>query len=217
MVANAIPVADRFATLPEPFLTGRWLVPRFTRGDVAALLHLGIIPEDASTELLEGLIVLKDRSATGQGPAMIGNEHRKCVERFSELRAAINTPARHVETQQPLICSETHVPEPDFMVLQGQLADYSDLPAAADAYCVVEVADSSYERDVGPKLRSYARAGVLQYVIVNLRNRTAEVYANPDAAAGTYPSATIVRESDALGLRVGVDEQFEVRLSDILP
>lgn len=217
MVASAIPVVDRFATLPEPLLAGRWLVPRFTCADVDALLRLGIIPEDSTTELLNGLIVLKDRSAPGEEPEMISRAHTKCVERFSDLRTRINDSRRHVLSQQPLVCSATHMPEPDFMVVRGTLDDYEDRPTAADAFCVVEVADSSYERDSGLKLRAYAAAGVQHYVIVNLRNRTAEMYVGPDAVAATYAAPTIVREGEVLSLRVGVDEQLDVRLNDVLP
>lgn len=162
MVANTWTIAERFVPPPEPWLQGRWLVPRFTRRDVEELVRQGIIPEDASTELLHGMIVLKDRAAQGELPTMVGKNHRKCVERLSALRKQIDTERRHVESQQPLVCTETHVPEPDFMVLRGTLDDYTDLATAADAWCVVEVADASYERDAGEKLAGYARASVGQ-------------------------------------------------------
>ena len=180
-------------------------------------MRMGIIPEDATTELLNGWIVLKDRSAVGQDPTMIGKDHTKCVERLSDLRSQINSAARHVESQQPLVCSETHVPEPDFMVLRGTLDDYADSPTGADAFCVVEVADSSYERDVGEKLVGYAQAAVTQYVVINLRNRTAEVYANPDSAAGTYPPPLVVTQSESLSLRIAPDETLAILLVTLLP
>jgi hypothetical protein len=216
MVASTSPFATRFAIPPAPFVAGMYRVPRFTRRDAETLVRIGIIPEDANTELLSGLIVLVDRSACHQDPTMIGQVHRKCVERLSALRKTIDTAARHVETQQPLVCTETHVPQPDFMVLRGTLESYADLPTAADAFCVVEVADSSYERDVGPKLTAYAQAGIAQYVVINLRNRTAELYTRPDATAGTYAGPQILRESDALPLRVGEADTFAVKLSDVL-
>ncbi len=160
MAARMMTSAERFVPLPEQFLDGRWRVPRFTYQDAEALLRLGIIPEDASTELLNGLIVLKDRAATGEDPFMIGKDHRKAVERLSDLRIRINDGRRHVQSQQPLVCSETHVPEPDFAVIRGTLDDYAGIPTAADTFSVVEVADASYERDAGEKLAGYARAGV---------------------------------------------------------
>jgi hypothetical protein len=217
MVARRLTIAERFVPPPEPFVAGRFLVPRLTRTDAEALVQLGIIPEDASTELLNGMIVLKDRSAVGQDVRMIGDAHTKCVELLSDLRVQINNAFRHVRSQQPLVCSETHVPEPDFMVLRGTLKEYADLPTPSDAFCVLEVADSSYERDAGDKLRGYARAGVAQYVIINLRNRTAEVYADPDVRAGSYRPATVITAAQSLPLRVGVEDYFAVPLSVVLP
>jgi len=217
MVAGRNSITERFVPPPQPFLEGRWRVRRFTRHDAELLVRAGIIPEDASTELLDGLIVLKDRAARGEDPTRIGQDHRKCVERLSALRKLIDNDTRHVESQQPLVCSETHVPEPDFMVLRGRLDDYTDLPVAADAWCVVEVADASYERDAGEKLTAYARAAVVQYVIINLRNRTAEAYTSPDPIAGTYPPPQIVSSSGHLPLRVGETDLQAIPLSDILP
>ena len=217
MVASTSKLARRFVPPPPPFVAGRWRLPRFTLSDADALMRLGIIPEDATTELLDGLIVLKDRSAVGEDPAMIGKDHTKCVERFSDLRQRINSADRHVESQQPLVCSETHVPEPDFMVLKGTLDDYTDRPLAADAWCVVEVADSSYERDTGEKLAGYAEAGIAQYIVINLRNRTAETYTGPDSAAKTYLPPRIVGENELLDLRLGDVEYCSVMLVDLLP
>lgn len=181
------------------------------------MVRQGIVPEDASTELLDGMIVLKDRSARDQDPTMIGPDHRNSVERLSSLRKIIDSDLRHVESQQPLVCSEIHQPEPDFMVLRGRLEDYSDLPTAADAFCVIEVADSSYERDTGEKLVGYARAGIQQYIVLNLRARVAEVYTSPDWEAGTYPAPQIVPPEGELFLRVGPDESLAVPLLTLLP
>jgi hypothetical protein len=108
------------------------------------------------------------------------------------------------------------VPEPDFAVIRGVLDDCTDLPSAGDAFTVVEVADASYERDSGEKLAGYARAGIAQYVILNLRNRTAEVYTNPNTASGTYASLHVVSEGQKLLLRVGEDEFFPVHVNAIL-
>jgi Uma2 family endonuclease len=216
MVASTLSLTERFAPPNQPFVDGRLQLVRLTRKDAEAMMKLGIIPEDASTELLNGWVVLKDRSALGQDPTMIGTNHTLCVELLSDLRFRINNSSRHVRSQQPLVCSETHVPEPDFMVLRRTVRDYADIPTAADSYCVVEVADSSYERDTGLKLIGYAKAGVAQYVVINLRNRTAEVYTQPDPVAGTYAQPTIVAPGQTLRLRVGDSEYFEIGLDEIV-
>ena len=217
MVAGTSNLAGRFFPPPDPLVAGRWRLVRLTLKDAQAMMRMGIIPEDASTELLDGFVVLKDRSARDQDPTMIGQEHRKCVERLSSLRKLIDNDHRHVESQQPLVCSETQVPEPDFMVLHGTLDSYADLPLAQDAWCVVEVADSSYERDTGEKLAGYAEAAIGQYIVINLRNRTAEIYADPDPAEKRYPPPMIVGASGSLELRVGEGEFFPVSLAELLP
>src|ERR1700710_813738 len=104
---------------------------------------------------------------------------------LGELDESIKSERRHLRTQSTLICAESHAPIPDGMVLRGSRSDYRGrLPQATDALCIIEVADSSYERDAGEKLNAYARAGIEQYIIVNLRTRTAEVYTHADPAAG---------------------------------
>ena len=79
------------------------------------------------------------------------------------------------------------------------------------------MADASYERDAGEKLAGYAQAGVQQYVIVNLRNRTAEVYTNPDAAAHTYRQSSTIDANGDLAVRVGENEVLTVPLREVLP
>ena len=108
---------------------------------------------------------------------MEGTGHNFVVAGLAELASVINNNKRHLRTQSTLICSEISAPIPDGLVLKGLLSDYrGKRPSAADAYCVIEVSDSSYERDSGEKLKSYAHAGIEQYIIINLRNRTAEIY-----------------------------------------
>jgi hypothetical protein len=202
---------------PEPVVSRQWHLFRFTRSDADAMVRMHIVPEDASTELLHGVLVHTDRSKTGEDPLTVGSDHTVCVEALSDLRLKINSPDRHVRSQQPLICGDYHEPQPDFMVLRRTLKSYTGKPTAADAFCVVEVADSSYERDTGDKLFGYARAGIVQYIIINLRNRTAEVYTNPDSTAGTYPPAQIIPADGTLSLRIGEAEMFPLRLRDVLP
>ena len=45
---------------------------------------------------------------------------------------------------------------------------------------VMEISDTTYRKDAGPKLRAYARAGVADYWIVNLPLRRVEVYRRPE-------------------------------------
>lgn len=190
----------------------------FTVDDVQLMVAEQVLPEDSTVELLDGTIVYRDRFDLEGGEIVPGIEHDFVVGALADLNGSIKTEARHLRTETTLVCGPNHAPIPDACILRGTLRDYATrFPTAADAWCVVEVADSSYDRDAGEKLAGYARAGVGQYVIINLRTRTAEVHANPLADAGTYSNRVVVAEGDKLSLQVGLSQFFEVPLASLLP
>ena len=70
--------------------------------------------------------------------------------------------------EQPIALGDGE-PEPDGMVVRGAIEDVDDRKVTpADAVVVIEIADSTPDTDRGSKLRSYARAAVACYWIVNL-------------------------------------------------
>ncbi len=116
-----------------------------------------------------------------------------------------------MQTQLPIVCGSSQMPEPDFAVVRGTNADYMDrLPTAADALCIVEVADSSLERDREEKLPAYVHAGVPQYVILNLRNRTAEVHEQPNRVTGRYAINIVVATDGRVALLIGAEDRLDV-------
>jgi hypothetical protein len=208
--AAAVPTA-----VPPSALTGRDGLVRFNVGDVQARIRAGMVDEDATTELLDGYIVHTDRSAYGGDPTAHSPAHRYSVRRLTALSATIDSPERNVQVQLPIICGPRQMPEPDFAIIRGPDTDYADrLPTAADAPCVIEVADSSLERDRDEKLPKRVRAGVPQYVILNLRNRTAEVYTEPDRAAGTYVLTVFVAVAGAIKIYTSTTSLFRTSLKD---
>jgi Uma2 family endonuclease len=191
---------------------------RFTVSDALEMVEQGILPEDGRIELLEGSLVYRDRFDLRGDEIVEGPKHTYVIAAIAQISPRIDNERRHLRTQSTLICSETHAPIPDAVVLRGSLSDYRDrLPTAADAFCVIEVADSSYERDTGEKLTGYAKAGIRQYVIINLRARTAEVFIDPDASKGIYPPAQVVNENENLSLHVSEQELFTLVLSALMP
>jgi hypothetical protein len=190
---------------------------QFTVADALSMVEKGILPEDSSVELLDGSLVYRDRFDLRREEVAEGFKHSYAVSKIGDLKSKVDDARRHLRTQCTLICTDTHAPIPDGLILRGMLNDYSTLPTAADALCVIEVADSSYERDSGEKLKAYAGAGIEQYVIVNLRNRTAEVYTGPDRTSRTYLPREVIVEGHALSLRIGDDELLSVALDELLP
>jgi hypothetical protein len=204
--------------IPASALRSYHGIVRFTASDMQVMLKQGIVPEDGTTELLHGLVVLKDRAETGGDPTMHGTAHRKCVVRLSKLSPRIDNAAQHVQTQMPLICGEIEAPEPDFAIIRGTEDDYDrQLPTGHDASCVIEVADSSLERDMEEKLEIYAAAGLPQYIVLNLRNRTALVFSGLDAVKKSYRPPEIIPESGSLPLLLVSGQTLAVPLADVLP
>ncbi len=192
---------------------------RFTGADLRKMWEAGILYEDSTIELLDGLLVYRDCGG-GQGgrPGMAGADHDAAIGTLTDLVPRIATPSAYMRVQVTLQLSETYNPIPDALVIRGRPADYSGRqPSAVDVWSVIEVADSSYPRDSGEKLAAYAVAGVPQYVIIDLRRRLAEVYADPHPAAGTYPPPLIVPADGSLELRVGEGETVAVPLVELLP
>jgi hypothetical protein len=205
------------AAVPRSALTARGGLVRFTVDDVLAMVRQGILPEDSTTELLNGVIVQKDRSDRGGEPLMHGPKHRNCVRKLTLLAGRIESAKQHGQVQLPVICTQEHMPEPDFSAVRGSDLDYSDrLPTAADVTLVIEAADSSLDRDRGEKLPEYAAAGIPQYLILNLINNTVELYSDPDPELRDYRSRATRERHEAVTLALPMGP-YEVPAADLLP
>ena len=139
---------------------------RWTREAFERLGETGVLPPDARVELVDGSLVEMSPRGSQYATAL-----RKAEE---ALRDAFRD-GFDVRTQLPLALSETDEPEPDVAAVPGTIDDYRDAHPS-EAVLVVEVADTSLEFDRREKLRAYARGGVPEYWILNLRYRCLEVY-----------------------------------------
>jgi Uma2 family endonuclease len=61
---------------------------------------------------------------------------------------------------------------------------------------LVEVSDSTLKKDRGRKARLYARSGIRDYWIVNIKERTIEVHRDP--LGSKYLSVTVHKVGDAV-------------------
>lgn len=208
---------SRITDVPRSALAGRGGLVRFTVDDVLAMVRQGILPEDSTTELLNGVIVLKDRSDCGGEPLVHGPKHRGCIRKLTLLASRIESPHHHGQVQLPVVCTEEHMPEPDFAVVRGTDRDYANrLPTASDVTMVIEAADSSLQRDREEKLPAYAAAGIAQYLILNLINDTVELYSDPDPELRDYRTRSTRErhETVSIVLPSGV---LEVGANELLP
>jgi Uma2 family endonuclease len=182
------------------------------------MIRLGIVPEGAPVELIDGLLVWKDRSARGADPMSQDPRHALTIKCLQRLERRLESFDCHLQLQLPITLSETSEPEPDAAIVKGQPEAYADHhPTPADVIAAMEVADSSLRFDRSTKQRKYALAGIGQYWIVNLAENQIEVYQEPLVADGRYLRRDDYRPGQVLSLALGSSGTIEVAVSEILP
>lgn len=151
-------------------------VHRFTREEYARM----VFDPDRRVELLDGVIFdMSPQSGNhAKGVAKAVQALMAALSPASAPDAPVASVARyHVRPQLPLALFADSMPEPDIAVIAGDPDDYDDHPSRA--VLVLEVADTSQHHDRKRKARIYARAGIADYWIVNLRLDLVEVLRDP--------------------------------------
>jgi hypothetical protein len=101
-------------------------------------------------------------------------------------------------------------------VVRGKREDYQDRQAGPlDIAILIEVAETSLDRDRGEKLLAYARSGVPVYGIVNLVDRRIEINTGPTSAG--YQNRAILSSIEHVPVIIAEKEAGRIAVSDILP
>ena len=107
-----------------------------------------------------------------------------------------------VRTQAPIDLAGETVPLPDVALVTGTVDDYALVhPTVAQTLLVVEVADSSVFFDQTTKAELYAEAGVPEYWVLDVLNRTLAVFRNPaplPPGGHAYQSKATYQPTDAV-------------------
>ena len=90
----------------------------------------------------------------------------------------------------------TNEPEPDIMVLKRKLTTSSRRPQPEDLHLVVEVADTTLNFDIATKAALYARAGIVEYWVLNVKGRSLIVHRDP--RRGLYSSVVEFTEEESV-------------------
>ena len=144
---------------------------RFTVDEYERMAKLGIIGPDEKVELIEGTIVTVPPS---------GEDHSSGITRLNHHFVVRFSGRAIVQSQLPVRVSDNSLPEPDVAILRYDEQYYGKRrPRASDVLALVEVSYSSVAFDAGAKLRAYARAGVSEYWIVNVRDNRIAVHRDP--------------------------------------
>ena len=105
-------------------------------------------------------------------------------------------------------------------MVRGNTRDYLDRhPGSQDLALIIEIADSTLERDRTSKKRLYARAGIPVYWIVNLPEQKLEVYTEPInlVQEPTYQQCQDYSLSDEVSVVIEGQEIGRLTVRDLLP
>lgn len=148
---------------------------RWTVEDYDRMVAAGILTTDDRVELLDGQIV----EMVPQDPP-----HASNTSSFGNDLVMLFAGKAWIRTQLPVTIAPNSEPEPDIAVVRIDERRYCDRhPTPEDVFLLIEIADSTFQRDRGRKAKIYASAGILEYWIVNLNTRQLIVLREPQADA----------------------------------
>jgi len=148
------------------------------------LAEEGLLASDARVELIEGEIVDMPR---------MGSLHTGVAAYVSQQLILALAERATVFTQCTISLNEWSAPEPDVYVCQYRSDFYEGkLPTPREVYLVIEVSHSTLSTDRSIKASLYARAGVPEYWIFDVKARRLEMHR--DASEGKYREVTTVLE-----------------------
>jgi Uma2 family endonuclease len=190
---------------PQAVLNGLPGLRLFTAEEYQRLAEIGILDEDERVELIEGRIV--------QMPAK-NTRHTTATTRANRYFNRLFGERVIIRVQDPILLNDFSEPEPDIVLAAPPDERYLEHhPTPKDIFLVLEIADSSlaYDRDV--KCPLFARNGIVQFCLLNVRDRELEDYRNPGPDG--YRSKQTYLESQSFNLVAF--PKVSVRVKDLLP
>ncbi len=167
------------------------------------MAEAGILTEDDRVELLAGMIIPM---------SPIGSRHSNVVNRLNRVFSLHLADLAVASIQNPVQLSDKSEPEPDLALLTPPIEQYDDrLARPEDILLLVEVADSSYEKDQEVKVPLYAAAAIPEVWLVDLQKDCIEVYTEPKD--GAYSLRRLIRRGENLTLPI---KEQAVPVEDVL-
>lgn len=173
------------------------------------MIRSGILTEADPVELLEGWLVTK----MAKNP-----RHTLATQLTSDAINAVLPSGWFINVQEPITTLDSE-PEPDLAIIRGMRRDYADRhPHPNEIELVIEVADTSLQRDRTSKMRLYAFAEIPTYWIINLPEQRIEVYSLPKSEAGNagYQKQAYYSELDTVALVIQGQEITRFTVRDLL-
>ena len=190
------------APIPQQRGTGRyhWTVDTFYRA-----IDAGVFDDPERLELVWGDIWEKEK---------VNPPHGSVTDRIVRLFRARLEPAFLVLEEKPLHLATDGETVPSVQVVAGTLNDFDDRhPTSAEARLVVEVTETTIERDTIEKVLLYAQAGIPEYWVSLVNERELLVFRDPSPDG--YPEPQRLTGVDVIRPLAAPHVEFAVR--DLLP
>ncbi|MGF1522490.1 MAG: Uma2 family endonuclease [Leptolyngbyaceae cyanobacterium] len=158
--------------------------------DYHQMAAVGILAADEQVELIAGQIVQK----MPKGPA-----HSALCKRIEKLLERRLGDQVLVRLQDPIQLDTYSEPEPDIVVVHPSENFYADRhPIPDDVYLIIEISDTTVERDIGSKADLYATAGIPDYWVINIAKQQLHVFREPSADG--YQRQLILKGQQSIAL-----------------
>lgn len=176
-----------------------------TTSEYEQMIAAGIFNEDDRIELLEGVIVKMSPK---------GMRHATSTDRTARYFIRLLSERVIVRNQNPIRLNDYSEPEPDLVLAALEEFEYANRhPQPEDIYLVLEVADTTLAYDRNHKGLSYATAGIVQYLILNVGDMEIEDYREPSADG--YRRKQTYKRGQEFNLVTFPD--IKVKVNDLLP
>lgn len=163
------------------------LLPRksFSVAEYHQLATAGILRPEDRVELINGDIITM---------SPINSPHAATVDLIAEILYEQLHKKASIKGQNPIQLNDLSEPEPDITIAKYRKDGYyHQHPRPEDIYLLVEVADTTLEKDRTVKAPLYATAGIPEYWIVNIPDSQIEIFTNPKD--GNYQNQQIIDKS----------------------
>lgn len=200
---SAVLETNQIAPTTEVFQNGQILDARLISvKEYDRMIQHGILTTGDKVELLNGIIVKKIPK---------GIKHAALNDLAGEIFRGKLGNRVVVRNQNPIVLDDFSEPEPDLVLAEPPRERYfENHPTPEEVLLIVEISDTTLGRDRFAKGSAYAKAGIRQYLVLNVQDQMIEDYRQP--SAGGYGSKQTYRRGESLdlvafpGTKINVDD-----------
>jgi len=163
---------------------------RWTRAECEVLETTGLL-NDQKLELVDGELINK-MGKNRPHINVLAFVQEWLIEVFGKGVVNVETPIDVAPEDNP-----TNEPQPDIVVLKRPSREFKKAnPQPADLHLIVEVSDTTLGFDLTRKAALYARAGILEYWVVDIAAQRLIVHREP--SSGHYGSVVAYADQEAV-------------------